>query len=328
MKYIIGVDGGGTKTVCVLMAEDGRILSAIKGEGSNHQICGLDQAVHVIADLIHSAVRQAGIQLDDISFIGLGLAGADQERDIQILSEGLSKVLAGVPFEIVNDIWIAFWAGSENSWGAVSVCGTGSNTGVRTPEGRIFSVRALRYILGNYGGGKHLSDIALHYAFRSNEHTGRFTKLEEHLPAFCRALDMDDLAMKVLESGYTYHYQFDIPKLVFELADDGDEVCREILWDMGWEMGTMTGGLIEVAGLAQAEEVPVVLAGSLYVHDENGFIINGYEKALRQKVKSPKIHVLRRPPVQGALFWGLQKIGVSVDRQKMDAEFNRFMGFL
>lgn len=328
MKYIIGVDGGGSKTVCVLMDESGQVLSAIKGEGSNHQICGLDQAVHIIADLIYSVVRQASIKMTDISFIGLGLAGADQEQDIRMLNKGLSEILGSTPFEIVNDIWIAFWAGAGNSWGAVSVCGTGSNTGVRTPEGRIFSVRALKYILGNYGGGKHLSDIALHYAFRSNEHTGEYTELEKRLPDFCQALNMDDLASKILESGYTYHYQYDIPKLVFELADSGDKISKKILWDMGWEMGSMTAGLIEAAGLAQAEGIPIVLAGSLYVHDENAFIINGYKDALNQKVKYPQIHVLHQPPVQGALFWSLEKAGINLDREKLNAISNKLMKFL
>ena len=96
------------------------------------------------------------------------------------LINAFEKEFEEVPFLIENDRWNIF-ACESNSWGAVSVCGTGSSMAVKGKDGQILSSRALRYMLGNYGGGNHLTEIALHFAFRCDEHTGDYTRLAEEI---------------------------------------------------------------------------------------------------------------------------------------------------
>lgn len=279
MRYVIGIDGGGTKTVCVLANELGEVMDVSFTGCSNHQICGIDTAVHTVTELIDNSVKKSGPRMK---------------------------------LEIVNDIWIAFSSGIVNGWGAVSMCGTGHNTAVITPEGRTFGIRALRYILGNYGGGRHITDDAFHYAFRSSEHTGDYTELERLLPQYCGARDMNELAALVYQSGYTYQYQFNITKLVFDLADEGDPVSRRIVRNMGNELGRMTGGLIKRAGISEIR-VPIVLGGSVFTNCGSGLIINCYCESLSKLVPDFDLHILKKPPVLGAVLTGLKSIGVKVD---------------
>lgn len=44
MKYAIGIDGGGTKTLGILADRDGRVLASASVGGTNHQICGASTA--------------------------------------------------------------------------------------------------------------------------------------------------------------------------------------------------------------------------------------------------------------------------------------------
>ena len=312
MKYIIGIDGGGTKTVCVLADELARILAVSQTGCSNHQICGIDTAVETIADLIDGAAKKAGISREDISFVKIGLAGADTDSDLELLNRHFEKALSGMDFEIVNDIWIAFAAETTNGWGAISICGTGHNTAVFTPDGKTFGIRALRYELGNFGGGRYITDHALHYAFRSSEKTGDYTKLERELPGFCGARDMNELAESIYQSNYAYQYQFNIPKLIFDLADEGDEVSRMIVMREGAELGRMTGGLVQKAGL-RGVNVPVVLAGSIFANCGSALIINSYSESLSRYVPDFSLHIMRKPPVLGAVLGALEKINAAAD---------------
>lgn len=326
MKYIIGIDGGGTKTVCVLANELAEVLDVSQTGCSNHQICGIETAVDTIVGLIDSAVNRAGITREDIAFVKMGLAGADMDRDLKLLNSHFKKALPGMAFEIVNDIWIAFEAEIINGWGAISICGTGHNTAVLAPDGQTYGIIALKYVLGNCGGGRHITDHALHYAFRSSEKTGDYTRLEEFLPEYCNTRDMNELADKIYQSDYTYQYQFNIPKLVFDLAEEGDTISRKIIIHEGTELGRMTAGLIHKAGI-RGMSIPVVLAGSIFTNYGSALMVNSYKESLSKYVPDFSIHILRKPPVLGAVLNALKKINVSVNSVVADKAMKNIEAF-
>ena len=314
-RYVIGIDGGGSTTECFLTDDTGTLLAHTISDGSNHQIVGIDLTVKHICDAIDKACHQVGITRKDLSYVYMGLAGADLEEDFILLNNAFAQVFPGDRFHIVNDTWIAFECGTGLGWGAVSICGTGTNIAVKHPNGEVFSVRALRYTLGNYGGGNHLSVIALHHAFRCDESTGPTTRLVEVLPQFCECETMDELAYRIYESNYTYHKKYNIPRLVFDLADEGDEVCLKIIRNMGVELGTMLTGLIKKAKL-ESTSMPVILSGSQYTKDKNLLLINALKEKLLEDVPHAKIHVVQCSPALGAVFGALRCIDVKLSETR------------
>lgn len=307
-RYVVGIDGGGTKTACMLVDLEGNAFTCSTSGGSNHQIDGLSVAMENVCQAIDNACQQLGATHDEIAFVFLGLAGADMQEDFELLRSGLNHALGGIPFEVVNDLWIVFSSAVDTNWGAVSICGTGSNMAVKTREGELYSVRALRYILGNYGGGHHLAEIALHHAFRFEEGTGQYTRLTEELPLLCDCSSMDELATCIYNSNYQYQRNYNIPRLVFELASEGDYVCLHIIEEMGEEMGEMLGRLITRSGMENLT-VPVVLAGSQYAKDRNGLLLTPFVKKLRRHVPGARVKVAKDPPVFGAVLDAFSRIG-------------------
>ncbi|TAH73798.1 MAG: hypothetical protein EWM47_02375 [Anaerolineaceae bacterium] len=308
MRYVAGIDGGGTKTACMISDNKGNILSYVITDGSNHQIYGLSRAVRNVTKSIQLACSYAGLSQNRLSYIYMGMAGADLPEDIISLTSAFKKEFGGIPFEIVNDRWNAF-ACEANDIGAVSICGTGSSMAVRGKGGNVYSTRALRYVLGNYGGGNHLSEMALHHAFRCDESTGKYTRLVEELPKYCDCSSMDELANQIYLSEYKFYKKYNISKLVFRLAFEGDMICKNIISNMGMEMGSMVAGLIKKAGL-EHEEVPVVLSGTLYVTDVHKQLMQPFEQELRLTVPLAILQLVTCPPVIGAIFMALEKINV------------------
>lgn len=61
MKYIVAIDEGGTKTVCVLASESGEVKGIEYGVGSNHQIIGIDAETKTIIFLIEKVLNASNI---------------------------------------------------------------------------------------------------------------------------------------------------------------------------------------------------------------------------------------------------------------------------
>lgn len=317
MKYVIGIDGGGTKTLCAAASADGEVLKVYKIGCTNPYISGLEQTRAYIAEAVETLVNYLGVSPGDISNVYMGLAGADNESDIRLLKQAFdTTLLKELPYEIENDIWIAYKAKTVENVGAVSVCGTGHNTGVLAPGNRKVYINAYKYPLGNFGGGRMITDMALNDAFRSYEHTGDKTMLEDRLCGHCGYSSWQQLAEDIIKSGYTLQYDFSVPKLVVELAKEGDAVSRRILETAGWEQGRMTGGLIEKAGLCNAR-IPIVLSGTIYVTDDSGYLLNSYKESVKRFCPHSAIQLLDGEPVQGALINAIEHSNEGLDSEEL-----------
>lgn len=312
MKHVAGIDGGGTKTRCLVGDLQGHILGDCTLGASNHQTAGRKQARAVIEEVYKKALDQAGIQPEDIQYVFLGLAGADLPSDFKLLNRWCAGIFKDIPFQVANDTWISMRSGLKGTWGAVSICGTGSNAGACHPDGRRIILNALDYELGNYGGGEHITQKALHYAFRAYEGTSCETALTKELPALLGARDMEDLLSKFYpQTLITDKDLREVSPLVFRLAGERDGICQQILIKMGHVLGEMAAGVIRRLGMENME-VPVVLGGSIYRGD-NPLLVDEFTTALHMIVPRASIRIPSLPPVAGAYLSALDSIKAAPD---------------
>lgn len=315
MRYVVGVDGGGTKTDIVLCFENGALCDRIIVGGSNHQISGMEKTGDVLLSGIRILLERNGLRQTDLAAACFGLAGADLPEDVEALTRLLDPLRADVPCRVVNDVWLPLAAMAPTGAGAISICGTGHNTAVRCADGTQLQVAALDYALGNWGGGKVITEQAMHYAMRDMEHTGPHTMLTQRLPAVYGKPDMKELQRHLYLTGERDLYNPPVPKLISELAMEGDEVCIRILTMNGRIQAEMTAGLICHAGLCQSD-IRVVLAGSLYQREESGCMVEGYRTELLRTCPNARILLLDCPPVVGAALLALQHGGLLSDGSK------------
>lgn len=308
MRYVIGIDGGGTKTMYALADEQGRLVMKFRNGCTNHDLSGMEQTVKRLLAGICFLAEHANIPLEQIGHVHMALAGIDTEKDRERLEAALRHTLLGaVPHTVENDLWIAFFAQTSEARGAISICGTGHNTGVLMSNGQRLCMRANRYPLGNFGGGRMLCDCALNAAFMSHEHTGDPTLLESHVAACCGCKTLDELAQRVMESGFTYQYGFELPRLLDELANDGDGVARDILADAGRIQAGMTGRMIKYAGM-EHKSLPVVLAGSIYCKGTCQALVDAYRAEIHRYCPEARVMILDREPVEGAILCALRQL--------------------
>ena len=199
MPFILGVDGGATKTLAVVGDDTGRILGAGLGGPTNYQIIGIEPAMSNLNSAVRGALSYAGISMDKVDCAVFGLAGADFPVDFRNLTAGIQKLYPGLKFEIVNDTWVGFRSGTEEDYGGVVIAGTGANFAAAAPDGRKVTGRGMGYEWGGEGGAGYLIRSALHYAFRSNDGTGPKSRLEQVVLSLLDFPSYDDLSLYMCE---------------------------------------------------------------------------------------------------------------------------------
>ena len=112
MEHVIGIDAGGTKTVCLLADEDGQILARARGEGANLQAVGELQ----VEKILHTVMAQAiGDRRIVPVAICLGIAGVDRPNDAAVVKSIMQRIGLNSRIVIVNDALIALETGAPGS---------------------------------------------------------------------------------------------------------------------------------------------------------------------------------------------------------------------
>ena len=298
MIYISGVDGGATKTHCVIGDAEGNILSEGFSSCSSYHVVGLERAKEAIDNAIAQAAEKAGIGSGDIGFTLLGLASADLPADYAALEEACGKILPAGKFRVVNDTWIGLRAGIPENWGIVTNCGTGGSCAGRNRAGEEIMLRNLSYEIGNRGGGADIAAMALHYAFRSNEGTGRKTALEEEIPKAAGLKSLDDILETALSMNITPEDIYGIPVLVGKLACAGDAVSQDIFIRIGHEMGEIAGGVARRLHMENSR-FTATLVGSVF-KSECPLLIDEYTTTLHRAAPYAAVSVAQNASAAGA----------------------------
>ena len=297
--YVLGLDVGGTKTHAAVAELSGKIIGEGFGGQGNHQTCGIETASASMQNAINGALKQAGLELHDISYTVLGVSGADGPEDYEILTPSVTALMNGVPFTIVHDSWIGLRAAAEDYVGIVSICGTGAGHSGRNHCGEELTLRNLDYITGNMGGGSEITEKALHYAFRSEEGTWEKSLLEEAIPKVFGVENMDGVCSILRREEMTPQQEYQIPIVTFQLAKDGDSVAQNIITQMGYEEGRYGAAILKRLNMCDSP-VPVVLIGSLF-RTKEPLLIDSYMKAIHEVAPKAYAVVLDEAPVVGAV---------------------------
>src|SRR6267143_4165196 len=136
VRYILGFDGGGTKTECVLMNSADQVLARTFAGPSNPSRIGVEAAVHAVEESADLALRDAGLERSVISAVGAGLAGTAKAEMRERVSCALQECFPGAAITVLTDLDAALAAAGEGP-AIILVAGTGSAAFGRNADGEI-----------------------------------------------------------------------------------------------------------------------------------------------------------------------------------------------
>ncbi len=313
MKYYLGVDAGGSKTFCLLVNAKGETVGRGVAGNGNHQTNPLD-AENNIRSACGQALLEAHLKPEEVEFAYFGLAGADREPDYAILRPMVARL--GFPrHAIACDTMIAMRAGTDRSYGAVVISGTGFNAAARNRAGEELQYGGFGYLFGDgQGSGRDLANFAFRSAVRAWDGRGKPTLLHDMVleeTGFASIADMLDAA---LDEGYAPPIQ--LAELIFQAAGQGDEVAVGILAEQGVELGNAAAALIQRLGMEQ-EEFDIVLGGSVLAKSVPAIMQDALAKRVLITAPQARITRITMEPVGGAVLSAMDQSGIQADSEVM-----------
>ena len=122
--YIIGIDGGASKSRGILMNKNGETLATSFDKGTNLTVYGetaAERIIHIISDLCQTAK----ISFDLLDAVGLGLAGASNEDGRDQVFKKLDALNLSKRVLITNDAEAAYEINCPGDFGILVTVGTG-----------------------------------------------------------------------------------------------------------------------------------------------------------------------------------------------------------
>ncbi len=312
-QFVIGIDGGGTSTVCLLADSHGNIVARADAPASNHRKADLREARDAIAEgLSRLALRGTGDAIfpsGRLAAVCAGLAGVDTERDAATLRHLIRDLLAGTEqsaqLQVVNDGEIALQGALDCEAGALVISGTGSIVWAQSTDGRRIRVGGWDYILSDEGSGYQIGTRALRAVAAAHDRRTCATSLTARVLDIFHASDFEDLMERIYHEEMTPGRIASLAPLVDCAAAAGDVIAAQVLDEAAAELVALTCTATRRADLA-GTPFPVVPMGGVLLAD--GFFANRFCELLTCATPDAFFIQPRHTPAEGAVLMALQMI--------------------
>ncbi len=259
--YYLGVDGGGSKTLAIVVDAQGQERGRGQAGSANHNAVGFEQALHHIYAAVEQAAHAVGRHVL-LHKAWLGIAGIDGPHDYDILFPRL-RSLAEIVY-LTNDAELALSA-LENAVGVALIVGTGSIALGRDAYGKTTRAGGWGYLIGDEGSGYEMGRLGLQAAVRAVDGRGQKTIL---LDLFLKHWKLES-ANDILGQVYSDNNRAKIASLsiyVLQAAQEGDEVARTIVQQAADELALAVRAVSDALNFSH-EPVPLALGGGILLHE-------------------------------------------------------------
>jgi|SRR5271169_2642637 len=259
MRFVLGFDGGGTKTECVLMDEAGRVRAEGRSGPSNPMRVGFGGALAAVCEAGRTALQNAKLTAGEISVVCAGLAGTAQPESQRKMTKLLAEEFPGQLVYVCTDLDLTLEATGEGR-AIVLIAGTGSAAVGRDLSGQVIRVGGHGPLLGDEGSAYDVGRRAAIAALRATDRGMEDSALAARILREMRVPDWEELQLRV------YRVPDEVFPRIFPVvtaaADEGDPAARALLEDATSELAGLVSDLMERLQL-KSEKFLLVKSGGM-----------------------------------------------------------------
>lgn len=300
-KYLLGVDGGNSKTDYLLCRADGEFVDILRCPTCSHEAFkdsydGMEAAMKSHLDQLF---RRNNIAVGDIAVGAFGLAGADLPGQIDELNKRVSR-LGFNRFVLANDGVLGVKAVAKS--GVCAVNGAGTVVVGIDDSGKMLQVGGIGHISGDYAGGGHIMRTGISAVYSYFYRTGAKSAIVPKVLEILNVTDPANLPTIINYSHLIRQHMTEIITVIDRAAVDGDAVAKKILDDVGVNIAEGVCGCIR--NLAFSDCVTIVMVGSIWNKIKYPGMMDGFKATVSANVLIPcQFKLLQAPPALGAIFW-------------------------
>ena len=305
MTFVIGIDGGGTKTQLYVCDLQGNVLSTSTSGPSNILSCGLERTEKSIKEVLQKGVVEEGYKLSDCQALCIGVAGAGRACVKKQIKEIITHIGYLGKMIVTHDAETALAAGANGKDGVLIIAGTGAICYGRTTEGRTHRVSGWGHLVGDEGSAYSIGRSILSAVLRAYDGRGKGTVLT--------SLVLEKMGIDSPEQIISIIYKPEVSKehiaayapILEEAILQQDEVAGQIADEA-------VGALVETAAVTirkldmQERETTVLISGSVLV--KNAYIRIRFTEELRKIIPGVHMKISSDEAAYGAVRIALDEI--------------------
>lgn len=310
--FVIGVDGGGTKTLGAIAGADGVIIAQHEVGSTNPHSNPMEVVRGNLDTLTRHLLQAAQAQPGDVKAICLGMAGVDRPEDKPMVRDLVNEFLPNARVMPVNDGVIALTGGALRPYGIIVISGTGSIAFGINEKGERIRAGGWGHILGDEGSGY---TIALH-GLRTIMHAldGRIepTRLKDLMLGHLGLERPEQLLGWLRDSQPNKADIAAMSGLVHKAASEGDDAAKKLLLAQADELADIAAAVSRRLFPADKTDYEVIVAGGNLRNADAYFEM--FRKNLAERLPNIPVVRPRKEPVEGAviLAMDLWKTGAEV----------------
>ena len=291
MRYVLGFDGGGTKTECVLMDETGAILARSRSGASNAVNVGAEASAAALADGGLQALRLAGKPPTEVGFILAGISGAGELKLRLAIQFCLQPSFPNATIAITSDLILTLGATGESP-SMVVISGTGSAVLGKTSS-KFARAGGFGPIIGDPGSANDIGRKTVALCFQKFLNGEKFPLSDEILRVFdCKWDQFVDQARE--QPTVVFPKIFPV---VAKAAESGDSSARALLMSAAKDLQEQVREVLEQLRLQNAA---FFLAKTGGVFDGSAFLNTEFDRLIGEIAPNARIGSLPRPVAESA----------------------------
>ncbi len=264
-RRFIGIDGGSSETVGVILDEAKQPVVRAVGGPTNYHAAGLERVEANLFELIGRLVADAGASVGDVARFCFALSGVWRDADRRAIGTMLDRHGILDRSTLVSDAEALMATIEDDAPAIVVIAGTGSVVLGRAATGNLHKVGGNGHLLDDNGSGYDVGRSGLRAVLEASDGRGPRTLLSETL---LRAAGLGDVGEIVPWLYSSTEQKRDVARLapqVIETAARGDGPAMAILERAASELAQWVSVAAEALSVTECA-TRVVLAGGLLEH--------------------------------------------------------------
>jgi len=309
MDYVLGFDGGGTKTELLAVDLQGKELYSAQGGPSNPKAVTETQMLEHLVSLLSEAIHSNALKGHHCRAVALGLAGMatnqEQQQADTLIRHSFHKLLPDMSsFYITHDAQIALMAGLGRQHGIIAIAGTGAIVYGLTPTGNQKRAGGWGHILGDKGSGYEIGLMTLQQVMLAYDNVAAPTLLTERVLQHYGLNEPPDLRQLMYQPHIQKKHIAEAASVCIYAAIEGDTVATDIITRAAHDLASLTAALRHQDDWLATSEVAVT--GSIFNYSE--LFLNTYRDELKIAGHRGAVILSSHKPAYGAALLALEQL--------------------
>jgi len=291
--FFLGIDGGGTKTSCLIGDE-----SAVLGAGSAGPSNVVRVGEAIAGESLEAAIRQACVVANvapaQIHRTCIGASGAGRPEITTVISSAVSRIVGGT-VDVVGDTVIALEAAFGSGAGVIVIAGTGSIAYGRNMNGQTARAGGWGHAISDEGSGHWIGRAAVSATVHAYDEQQQ-PPLLNHIMQFWKVDTLGELIVRA-NASLPPDFAALVPTIL-AASDTGDPLARDVLNQTGVRLAALCKTVMRRL-FPDAGGVPVAMSGGVF--GNSTLVCQVFYNNVRAEYPDAVVNLGIIDPVRGAL---------------------------